>query len=134
MRRGRKVAKCLANSIDRFIQSAIKIDKRVPGPDPGLQLLPGHQLPWALQQCSQHLKRLVLQLDLDSALTYFAGLEINLKQAETDWRSQRHRRWGMQPRISVLCNGLYGNISGSKNQVAGHRIFPSSSARSCCQY
>lgn len=117
-----QVAERLADSIDCLIQATIKIDERVARPDPGLQLLSGHQLPRALQQCSEHLKRLVLQLDFDSTLSQFARFEIDLEDAETDWRLRWHRRWGMQPCISILFRRLHGNKLVSKNQLSGHRI------------
>src|ERR1700751_6154096 len=50
--------------LDRVVEAAVKIHKRVGGPDASQQLFPGHHLTRMLQQDSQNLKWLFLEPDL----------------------------------------------------------------------
>jgi len=47
-----------------------------------LELFAGHQFAGVLEQCRQHLKRLLLQADSPPALRELAGSKVDLEDAE----------------------------------------------------
>jgi hypothetical protein len=62
----------------------IEIDKRIFGPDLLPQLFPSDQFARSLQEDGADLKRLALQVHLHAVLAQLAGLEVGLKDSETN--------------------------------------------------
>src|SRR4029450_4990554 len=72
------------NLVDRFVEAVIEVHERIRGPKPAPEFLAGHQLAWSGQQHGEHLKRLLLKPDPDTALPQLASLKIGLEDAETN--------------------------------------------------
>ena len=69
---------------DRQIDSVIEIAKTGIRPDQLPKFLSRNDLSVTLQECCQHLKRLVLQLQPHSRLAHFPCLEIRLEIVEAN--------------------------------------------------
>src|SRR6267154_1391775 len=78
------VAQRDAQTIGGSIQSAVKIDKRVAGPEALLQRLPADRFARPFEESDQNLKGFALQLDFQSVLPQFACLPIQLKWTKLD--------------------------------------------------
>src|SRR4051812_187533 len=62
----------------------VEVNERVGRPDLGAQLFAGHSLTGSSQQNGQHLKRLTLQLHLDTALAKFELAQVSFEWTEAD--------------------------------------------------
>jgi hypothetical protein len=62
----------------------IEVDEGVFGPEFAAQFLSGHDFSRSFEQCGQHLKGLLLELYLLSALAEFPRAEIDLERTEAD--------------------------------------------------
>src|SRR3982751_2661187 len=68
----RRIPQGVPQTPDRCIQAMVEIDIGVRWPEPVAQLLPRDDLPRPFQKFGQHLKRLLLQLDLEAAAAQFS--------------------------------------------------------------
>jgi hypothetical protein len=80
----RRVAEGFAKAGDGAVQAMIEIDEGVGRPNPLPQLFLGHYLAGVFDEDCENLERLFLQLDPDSPLAQFAGLEVQFKNPELD--------------------------------------------------
>jgi hypothetical protein len=85
----RDIAKRVPDPVYGLIHAAIKINECVVAPEPRLHFFACHQLPRSLEQNCKKPKRLGLNADSDAALAEFAGMQINLENAKTDYRCSR---------------------------------------------
>jgi hypothetical protein len=80
----RRIPHGLAQSVDRGIDTVVKLDEPAFGPESLAQLFAGHQFAGSLQQSRQNLKRLPGKLAGESVTPQFSRLEVGLKGAEGD--------------------------------------------------
>jgi hypothetical protein len=78
----RRIAKCLPDFVDGLVEPVIEVYEGIRGPEPLLQILAHYDLAGVLDQHGQDLKRLLLNSDLQSMLSEFAGAEIKLEDAK----------------------------------------------------
>jgi hypothetical protein len=78
----RGVAEGLADFVDRFVEPVVEIHEGIGGPELLLQFLSRYYLAGVIDQHGQHLKRLLLDFDLQSMFSEFTGTEINLEDAK----------------------------------------------------
>jgi hypothetical protein len=63
----------------------IEVDEGVGGPEPALQLVPGHYLAGTFQQHGKNLERLFLQSDPGPVTFQLSSLEIYFEDAKLDY-------------------------------------------------
>ena len=78
----RRIAQCLPNLVDGLVEPVVEVYEGIRGPEPLLQILARYDLADVLDQHGQNLKRLLLNSDLQSVLSEFAGTEIKLEDAK----------------------------------------------------
>jgi hypothetical protein len=117
------VAQGLSQFLDGRLDAVLVLDDRPVGPQDADDLLVRDEIAGTLQQESQNLEGLLLQLDLGTVTTQFAGPEVQLKDPEADQpvvgvemtqrrppfcRSQPWLRMN-PPGTDVIVTGLAGN-------------------------
>src|SRR6266436_3050434 len=80
----RRVVQCLAQPVHSLVQTVVEIDKRVGSPQPLLKFLAGYEFSRALQQHSNHSKRLTLKNKSLAVVAQFGGLQIELELAQAN--------------------------------------------------
>src|SRR6266446_4195607 len=83
-----RVAQSLPKPLNSVVETMVKIDKGVGGPDSLLQFFAGDDLTRLFQQDLQNLKRLFLELELDPFLTQFSGPKVYFEDTEANPRLQ----------------------------------------------
>ncbi|MGI8989513.1 MAG: hypothetical protein ACR2I2_08000 [Bryobacteraceae bacterium] len=70
--------------IDRFVQAAIEIDKRVARPELFFKFIPRYYFAWVRQQKQEDLERLVPEFDPHTLLAQFARVEVDFEYTKMD--------------------------------------------------
>jgi len=81
---GSRISERFSNLVDGRIESAVKLDKCVSGPQPLLQFFARDHLAGILEQQGQDAERLFLQRDLQAVLPEFPGFDVHLEGPEPD--------------------------------------------------
>ena len=85
------VSECVAQLLDRGVETVIEVDNRVRRPQSFAQGFARHDLSRVLQEHRQHLKWLLLQLQLEAIAAQLARFNVDVEGPEMFARPWRHR-------------------------------------------
>ena len=100
-RRGCRVTQRVAEFLDGFVESVVKVDKDVGGPKALPEFVAGEYLAGAFQEHSQELQRLLRQPEFRPIPAQLPGFEIELKEAKANYVLGRRNRHSHPPSTSA---------------------------------
>ena len=101
-----RIAQSLAEFVDRLVDTLVEVDEGVVRPQPGAQFFPGDQFAGSVDQRTQDIERLALQLDAGPVFADFPGNEIDVEHTEPGApepiRAHDPQEYHPMPRRSIL--------------------------------